>query len=195
MDTRPMSRRPLPNPLQLLAACGAAMLLSLPGCDTKPSAPSTPTAAATNTQTPVGTAKPAGSSHDHDHDHDGHDHDHDGHDHSSGHGHHDSVPLGSTIVGDYEVSCWQAHGSLEAGKELFITIKPPFDDAGRSVLRVWIGTEDRLASVVARASYVASRQAYEAHAEAPSPLPHGSAWWIEIERPDGSTHIGTIKPH
>lgn len=182
---------------KLLAVCGTALTIAITGCNEK------------NTGSSGSNAKPAASSsHDHDDhdDHDGHDHDeHDGHDHSDhddhdghdhgGHSHGDEVALGSTIVGEYEVECWQAHGELAAGKELYITVKLPFDDQGKSVVRVWIGTEDRLASVVGRADYSASGKKYEAHAEAPSPLPAGAAWWIEIEQPDGSLHIGTIKPH
>lgn len=132
---------------------------------------------------------------DHDHDHDDHDHDH-GDDEDHDHGDHDhdgdDVSLGSAMIGDVEIEAHQGHGEAAAGKELHIVIELPYADSGATEVRVWIGTEDRFASVVEKAGYSADKGTYDAHAVAPDPLPENAAWWIEITQPDGSVHTGSI---
>lgn len=122
-----------------------------------------------------GSAKEHGHEHDNDYDHD-----------------HDEAPLGTTMIGEWEVECWQAHGDAAPGKELHLVVKLPFNDNGATIVRAWIGTEDRLASMVSRGDYAASHDDYDIHAEAPDPLPAGSRWWIELERPDGRKAVGSI---
>lgn len=116
------------------------------------------------------------------------DHMHDDHDHDHG----EEVLLGTTIIGDHEVQCWQSHGEVEPGKEMHLVVKLPFNDNGATIVRAWIGTENRLASVVGRGDYAASHDDYDIHAEAPDPLPENAMWWIEIERPDGTRAVGSI---
>ncbi len=124
---------------------------------------------------------------------------HDDHDHADGdmnddhdHDHGDEVSLGTTTIGDYEVECWQSHGDVEPGKEMHLIVKLPYNDNGATIVRAWIGTDNRLASIVERGDYAASHDDYDIHAEAPDPLPENAQWWIELERPDGSKAVGSI---
>lgn len=139
-------------------------------------------------------ADPAGG-HGHDHSHD--DHDHAEHDHSGqmDEDHHDEVDIGSIQLGGMEVRLAQGHGQLEPGKELHLVIRLPESDAGSSVIRAWLGTDDRFSSVVSRADYSASSGTYDVHVVAPDPLPEPTLWWIEITRPDGEKLIGSVAPH
>ena len=112
--------------------------------------------------------------------------------HALDHDHSDAEPLGKAMIGSVEVEAWQGHGYAAAGKELHLTVKLPYSDSGASTIRVWIGTEDRFASVVERATYAPSHDDYDAHAVVPDPLPENAAWWIEITKPDGSVHLGNM---
>ena len=104
---------------------------------------------------------------------------------------HDEVPLGTFAIGDLAVELAQGHGAVEAGKESHLVVKLPYQDAGATVVRAWIGTEDRTGSLVGKATYAASHDDYDVHATAPTPLPEPCAWWVEIQRPDGSTLLGS----
>ena len=140
------------------------------------------------------------------HDHDetgGHGHDHGsetadahGHDHAMGdHDHdHDEVPLGKFMIGEYEAEAAQSHGNVAAGKEGHLVIKLPYNDNGATIVRAWIGTEDRTLSTVGRGEYAADHDDYDIHAMAPSPLPDDVKWWVELEKPDGTKHLGSIAP-
>lgn len=134
----------------------------------------------------------------HGHDHaEGQDHDHGtetaeahGHDHDHG----EEVELGVLTAGDMQIAASQSHGNVEAGKEGHLVIKLPHNDAGATVVRAWIGTEDRTLSTVGRGEYAAGHNDYDIHAMAPNPLPEGTMWWVEIEKPDGTKAIGSIAP-
>ncbi len=138
----------------------------------------------------------------HDHDGDGHDdhadgdHDHDGDghdDHADAGGHdHDEASLGTTSIGGVTVECWQAHGDVEPGKEMALVVKLPDSAAGQATVRAWIGTDDRLSSMVGKGVYAPSHDDYDIHTSAPNPLPEGAKWWIEVERPDGTKAVGSI---
>ena len=67
-------------------------------------------------------------------------------------------------------------------------------DGGATVVRAWIGTEDRTLSAVGKGSYTASNDTYDIHAVAPTPLPANVKWWVTIESPDGTEIIGSIEP-
>ncbi len=158
------------------AAIAGLTAAALTGCERSEPAPG-PTAAPTTT-----TAETTHGEHgDAERDHMGHDHDHG-----------DEVSLGKTMVGDIEIECWQSHGELEPGKELHLVVKLPYNDNGATIIRAWLGTEDRLASMVGRGEYAASHDDYDLHAEAPDPLPENTRWWIEIEKPDGTKAVGSI---
>ena len=129
------------------------------------------------------------------HDHDDHAHDHphadgQGHDHDHG----EETDLGSFKAGDLEITAAQAHGNIEAGKEGHLVVQLPYNDDGASVVRAWIGTEDRTLSQVGKGVYAASHGDYDIHTMAPAPLPEGVKWWVEIEKPDGTKHLGSIAP-
>lgn len=109
------------------------------------------------------------------------------HDHS-----HDEVSLGTAMVGDMSVEFAQGHGVVEAGKEGHLVVKLPYSDNGASIVRAWIGTEDRTLSMVGKGDYAASHDDYDIHAVAPDPLPANAMWWIEVEKPDGTKVVGSI---
>lgn len=167
---------------RILLVAGLAAALSVTGCEEQSGTHGTTTGE-------HGHADGDG----HDHDGAGHDGDGDGHDGDDGHadGDHDLAPLGTVTVGDMEVEAFQGHGEAAAGKELHLVVKLAGGDAS-STVRAWIGTDDRYASVVALAEYSAEQGGYELHAVAPDPLPESASWWIEVEMPDGRTHVGSV---
>lgn len=112
--------------------------------------------------------------------------------HEEGHG--DMFALGPVELGGLTVRALQGHGEAAAGKELHLVVELPEEAAG-STVRAWIGTDDRLASMVALAEYSESGGGHELHAVAPDPLPENAAWWIEVERSDGTTHVGSVPLH
>ena len=114
-------------------------------------------------------------------------------DEEEGHAH-DEVPLATVTVGDFSVELKQGHGVVTAGMEGHLVVKLPYNDAGATLLRAWIGTEDRTASLVGKGDYAASHDDYDIHAMAPDPLPENVQWWFEIEKPDGTKVVGSAKP-
>ena len=109
------------------------------------------------------------------------------HDHA-----HDEISLGKHKIGEIKVEAAQGHGKVKAGKEGHLVIKLPFNDKGETVVRAWIGTDDRTLSTVGKGDYAASHDDYDIHAVAPKPLPKGAKWWVEIEKLDGTKAVGSI---
>jgi hypothetical protein len=107
---------------------------------------------------------------------------------------HDEVSLGIFTAGGMEIEAAQGHGMVEAGKEGHLVIKLPYKDDGASVVRAWIGTEDRTMSAVGKGEYAPSHDDYDIHSIAPTPLPAGAKWWVEVEKPDGTKAVGSIAP-
>ena len=105
---------------------------------------------------------------------------------------HEEIALGTHDVSGISVEAAQGHGNVEAGKEGHLVIKLPYNDNGESVVRAWIGTEDRTMSAVGKGEYAPSHDDYDIHAVAPDPLPEGAKWWLEIEKPDGTKAVGSI---
>lgn len=175
------------DPTKLLVLSIASASLLAAGCDRSADQSATPAPAAT----PDATS---------DEDHaDGDGHAHDDHDDHAGHSHaeadhHDEVPLGAAQIGDLTVEFAQGHGELAPGRELHLVIKLPYSDKGATTIRVWLGTEDRFASVVAKAEYAPSHDDYDVHAIAPDPLPENTMWWVEIEKPSGEKLLGNVQP-
>jgi hypothetical protein len=131
----------------------------------------------------------------HDHrDGDGHDHAAQGKDDGHGHGGGEEVDLGTVTLGAMRVSFAQGHGKVVAGKESHLVVKLPHSDKGATVVRAWLGTEDRTLSFVGKGEYAASHDDYDIHAIAPDPLPENVMWWIELQKPDGTKAVGSIKP-
>lgn len=108
-----------------------------------------------------------------------------------GHDDHGLASLGTVTVGDMEVQAFQGRGEAAGREELRLLVKLAGGDVG-STVRAWIGTDDRYASVIALAQYSAAHGGYELRAEAPDPLPESASWWIEVEMPDGRTHVGSV---
>ena len=136
--------------------------------------------------------------HDHSHEHGDHDHRHDetagSADEHDDHDHAEEQSLGTVDVGGLKVELAQGHGAVAAGKEGHLVVKLPYKDDGATIVRAWIGTEDRTASLVGKGEYAPSHDDYDIHATAPDPLPDGAQWWIEIEKPDGTKLVGSAKP-
>lgn len=115
--------------------------------------------------------------------------------HAGGDGHaHDEAPLGKVKIGEHEVELAQGHGKVQAGKEGHLVVKLPYNDNGETIVRAWLGTEDRTLSMVGKGEYAPSHDDYDIHAVAPDPLPENVMWWIEIQKPDGTKATGAIKP-
>ena len=110
-----------------------------------------------------------------------------------GHGHAED-PLGTVTIGELEVELAQGHAGVVAGEEAHLVVKLPYSDRGSTVVRAWIGTEDRTLSYVGKGEYAASHDDYDIHATAPDPLPENPRWWIEIEQPDGTKLVGSAQP-
>ena len=107
---------------------------------------------------------------------------------------HAEAPLGTIAIGDLSVELAQGHGVVAAGKEGHLVVKLPYSDQGSTIVRAWIGTEDRTDYFVGKGQYAPSHDDYDIHAAAPDPLPDGAEWWIEIEKPDGTKLVGAAKP-
>ncbi len=118
--------------------------------------------------------------------------DHDDHADHADHG--DKVSLPSTLIANMQVELAQGHGAIKAGEESHLVVKLPYNDNGATVIRAWIGTEDRTLSFVGKGEYASSHDDYDIHAIAPDPLPENAMWWIEIENPDGSKGLGSATP-
>jgi hypothetical protein len=144
-----------------------------------------------------GAATPAAAGHTHEHadgtTHADHDLEHDG-DMDNDHDHGEEVALGTVTIGGMEVELAQAHGKVEAGEEGHLVVKLPYNDNGETVVRAWIGTEDRTTSLIGKGEYAPAHGDYDIHAMAPDPLPENVMWWIEIEQPDGTKVVGSAKP-
>ena len=69
-----------------------------------------------------------------------------------------------------------------------------YSDHGETVVRAWIGGEDRTLSRVGKGEYAAAHDDYDVHAMAPDPLPADVRWWIELEFPDGQRLVGSAEP-
>lgn len=110
------------------------------------------------------------------------------------HAHGTEVSLGKFKAGELEIEAAQGHGMVAAGQEGHIIIKLPYKDDGASIVRAWIGTEDRTLSAVGKGEYAPSHEDYDIHAVAPSPLPADVKWWVEVEKPDGTKLVGSIAP-
>lgn len=151
----------------------------------------------------------SGTGDDHAHGPDTHDHAEDTHTHADGSTHgdhaddshmdeqdhaHDETALDPATVGDLTVELAQGHGAVKAGEESHLVVKLPYSDNGATVVRAWIGTDDRTLSFVGKGEYAPSHDDYDVHAMAPDPLPENTMWWIEIEKPDGTKIIGSATP-
>lgn len=107
---------------------------------------------------------------------------------------HAEESLGSITIGEHSLELAQGHGAVAAGKEAHLVVKLPYSDSGSTVVRAWIGSEDRTLSYVGKGQYAPSHDDYDIHATAPDPLPANSLWWIEITKPDGIKLVGSVKP-
>lgn len=152
-------------------------------------------AAEATTTTPPSESAPVAPTDDHGHDHGDHGQDHGDHGHAAaGHDDHAPVEMNPVIIDQMTIRLAQGHGVLRAGQESHLVVKLPYSDAGASIVRAWIGTEDRTLSYVGKADYNSNGDIYDVHAMAPATLGEDAQWWIEIEKPDGSKSVGSAPP-
>lgn len=107
---------------------------------------------------------------------------------------HNEVPLTPATIGDMTVELAQNHGAIKPGQESHLVVKLPYSDNGDTIVRAWIGSEDRTLSFVGKGEYANDHDDYDVHTTAPDPLPENAMWWIEIEKPDGTKLTGSTKP-
>ena len=105
---------------------------------------------------------------------------------------HNEVPIGTVTIAGTAVSGAQDHGLVEAGKNMHLVVKLDYNDGGETIVRAWIGNEDRTRSRVGKGEYAASHDDYDIHVDAPDPRPENAAWWMELEKPDGTTAAGSL---
>jgi hypothetical protein len=117
----------------------------------------------------------------------------DAHDDSDGH-HDNEVPIGTVTIGEHVIELAQGNGAVAAGAEGHLVVKLPFSDDGATIVRAWIGGEDRTFSMVGLGKYAPSHDDYDVRADAPDPLPEDTLWWIELEQPDGTKLVGSATP-
>lgn len=110
------------------------------------------------------------------------------------HDHGEEQELPAVTIGDMTIELAQAHGPIKAGEEGHLVVKLPYSDKGETIVRAWIGTEDRTLSNPKIGDYAASHDDYDIHTMAPTPLPENVMWWIEIEKPDGTKVVGSATP-
>lgn len=166
----------------LTIAFAGAVALTLVACGESSSEPATQPATA---------AAPNGDTHVHD---DGTTHaDHAEEAPAEDHAHAETS-IGTVTIGDMQVELAQGHGAVAAGQEGHLVVKLPYNDGGATIVRAWIGTEDRTLSFVGRGEYAPDHDDYDIHAMAPTPLPENALWWIEIEKPDGTKVVDSAQP-
>lgn len=110
------------------------------------------------------------------------------------HAHDDEVALDPATIDGMTIELAQGHGAIKAGWESHLVVKLPYNDNGATIVRAWIGIDDRTLSFVGKGEYAPSHDDYDIHAMAPDPLPENTMWWIEIEKPDGTKVVGSAKP-
>ena len=153
---------------RLFITAGVASLALLAGCQDEKEAPK-------DDNPPAPVTEPGEEEEEHDDEHE-----------------HEETPLGTFDVGGLMIEAAQSHGNVEPGKESHLAVKLPYKDDGATVVRAWLGTEDRTLSTVGKGDYAASHDGYDIHAVAPDPLPEGTKWWLEIEKPDGTKSVGSF---
>lgn len=130
----------------------------------------------------------------------GHDHGSEPHEHAeaattSDEAHdHETVALDAVTIGDMALELAQGDGPIRPGQDSYLSVKLPYNDNGATIVRAWLGTDDRTLSYVGKGEYAPSHDDYDLHATAPDPLPENTMWWIEIEKPDGTKAVGSTKP-
>lgn len=147
-----------------LSAAVAAAALALAACEKKPGTPTPPPGNAGG-----------------------------GHSHGSG----AVIALGSATIGGFEVIATRDEGAIAPGGEaaIDVDVKPAAGNTAKvAAVRFWIGTQDAKGSIKARAAIEdpAHPEAWHTHAEIPSPLPEGSALWVEVEDDKGVTAAGSF---
>ncbi|PKO20032.1 hypothetical protein CVU37_00745 [candidate division BRC1 bacterium HGW-BRC1-1] len=112
---------------------------------------------------------------------------HAGHNHAApaatgGHAHGDAKDLGTTTIASLKVNVSQM-GDVAAGGHGVFEITPAAGQTDPKAVRVWVGAENGVGSVKAKAAKAGD--AYDAHVEVPKALTPESSLWVEVEPATG----------
>jgi hypothetical protein len=105
------------------------------------------------------------------------------------HGHGTPKPLGSMTIGAHTFEVVQL-GDVKAGEETFVDLKFAAGKPLPGTARAWIGVQSGEGSRKAKLGKDKDTTLH-GHVDVPSPLPAGSALWIEIEE-GGKTEAKSI---
>ncbi len=116
--------------------------------------------------------------------------------HTAGHGG-SVISLGDTSIGSFNVLATRDEGLIIAGKDAPIDVTvTPISGSDETVVavRFWIGTDDAIGSMKARAEIEnpAEPNRWHTHADVPNPIPTGSKLWVEIESDTGEKFTGSF---
>lgn len=102
--------------------------------------------------------------------------------HDAGH-HGPVIELGTATIGGAGVRASRDQGEIKPGGDAPIDVWLTGETGKVVAVRFWIGTEDAVGSVKARADIEDPAQPnhLHTHAEVPNPLPPTSKLWVEIE--------------
>lgn len=109
----------------------------------------------------------------------------DGHTHDDDHG--AMIDLGEQTVSGFTVRVsldHEVHAGGDAPIDASISGGAPTERV--TVVRFWIGLQDAVGSVKAKAEI--EKDHWHTHAEVPDPLPAGSRLWVEFETDGGGKH-------
>jgi hypothetical protein len=107
------------------------------------------------------------------------------------HGHGPRKPLGSMTIGTHTFEVVQ-FGDVVAGKDTAINLEFAAGKPLPATARAWFGTQSGEGSRKSKLTKDSEHpNALHQHVDAPSPLPAGSALWIEIEE-NGKTEAKSV---
>lgn len=107
------------------------------------------------------------------------------------------VELGTVTIGEWTVRAARDKSEIKAGGDAPIDVWLTTSDgkpATVAVVRFWIGLEDAKVSRKARADIEDPRQPnhWHTHADVPDPIPENARLWVEIERDQNETTVGSF---
>ena len=105
------------------------------------------------------------------------------------HGHGPAKPLGAMTIGAHTFDVVQ-EGDVKAGEDLPVDLKFAAGKPLPANVRAWIGVQSGEGSRKAKLTKENDTTLHQ-HVDVPSPLPAGSALWIEIEE-NGKTEAKSV---
>ncbi len=102
----------------------------------------------------------------------------------------DETPVGTLVVGAYTLDIHQERDAVAAGATSRFVIKT--SGGMPTTVTGWIGTADATGSVKKAASYDPGDSDWDDDVTAPSPIPAGSKFWVEVTDATGKKDVGSI---